>query len=324
MITGSKKYKVFAITSLHNLSITQDLGEGLELFWGMKITNNRRYIQELLSYNVRESIGPMEMRSLLTSNAVLFSIDDVKSAKLAIKTPRDILDNFLYKASLFSTAAWMIKDNAIKFEMAFLEIPYKSIASSITSNLHSALPTNCRGTNDEVELTVEELGAIRKNIEKNHIRFDLDDSLPNYTDEANRLERAMYFLSAARASNDVGLKIAFYCTCFEALFSTDNAELTHKLSERLAFFAKTEPVERLTLYREIREAYKFRSTVVHGDRITTKKRNAMNHSVQVCDTTFRLIINKIYETEGLRQEFLSNNENLEQFFTDIIFGIRVV
>ena len=43
--------------------------------------------------------------------------------------------------------------------------------------------------------------------------------------DATRVSRVFYFSQVARGASDLGMKIAGYVTCFEALFCTESAEL---------------------------------------------------------------------------------------------------
>lgn len=53
-------------------------------------------------------------------------------------------------------------------------------------------------------------------------------------------------------------------TVFEALLSTDATEITHKISERVAFMLESTEDARLALYKRMKRLYKTRSLLVHG------------------------------------------------------------
>ena len=67
-------------------------------------------------------------------------------------------------------------------------------------------------------------------------KIDLTNTKTKLFQDSQRLPRALYFIAGARAQNDLSLKITNYCTAFETLFSTSQAELAHQLSERISFF----------------------------------------------------------------------------------------
>jgi hypothetical protein len=53
-------------------------------------------------------------------------------------------------------------------------------------------------------------------------------------------------------------------TVFEALLSTDATEITHKISERVAFMLESSEDARFSLYKRMKNLYKTRSLLVHG------------------------------------------------------------
>lgn len=53
---------------------------------------------------------------------------------------------------------------------------------------------------------------------------------------STRWDRAFYFILCARSAAILPMRIAFYCTSLECLFSTSNSEVIHRVSERVALF----------------------------------------------------------------------------------------
>ncbi len=316
-----KQHKIFCITNLLHLEIPQDLGKGFEVYPNMYITNNKHFLSRLISKNLRESIGELETNALKNSSAVLYSLEHMDQSEV-LTTASDMLLQFLYIARFLITTSWLIKDNSIKFEMGFIEVPHKAEPSIVSSTFLSGSPVNRKGNDEFIIFSLVELGQLRDMFQEYFVSFLVRGSAQAKLDEVNRLQRAIYFLQAARFNSDLGLKISFYCTCLESLFSTDTTELTHKLSERVAFFMGDTPSNRLRIYSEIRNAYRIRSTVIHGDRISSKKTNMVEAAVESCDTILRNILNKILSSATLRTQFISNNDKLEQFFLELIFGVQ--
>jgi hypothetical protein len=77
------------------------------------------------------------------------------------------------------------------------------------------------------------------------------------------------FLSYAQAPAD-GQGYLSLMTVFEALLSTDKAEIIHQISERTAFMLETGEQARYEVYRKMKRLYNTRSRLVHGD-IDNKK-----------------------------------------------------
>ena len=51
---------------------------------------------------------------------------------------------------------------------------------------------------------------------------------------------------------------------YESIFCEDAADLTHKISTRVARFIEKDPVKRDIVRKNIKEAYTIRSKIVHG------------------------------------------------------------
>jgi hypothetical protein len=81
------------------------------------------------------------------------------------------------------------------------------------------------------------------------------------------------------------------CAALEALFSSDASELSHKLSERVAWLMSRGTDERTDLYRKVRNAYQVRSSFVHGDSSPRSFEKSVEASVFLDD-----LLRKIFAT----------------------------
>lgn len=61
-----------------------------------------------------------------------------------------------------------------------------------------------------------------------------------------------------------------FITILEALFSTNDGELSYKLALRVSFFIESDPTKRRDLFDMIRDAYDKRSELVHGSDTTLR------------------------------------------------------
>ena len=145
---------------------------------------------------------------------------------------------------------------------------------------------------------------------------------PEHQTNLSRLSMVLKYLDSSRRSQELGLKISFYCMCFESLFSTDTTELSHKISERIAFFLGETPETRVKIYQNVKSAYSIRSKVVHGDNISSKSFEQMLEVALFCDNTLRNILNEIFSSEKYFQIFQSDTKTLERFLIDLTFGVH--
>jgi len=231
---------------------------------------------------------------------------------------------FLRASTIISNAFWIVRDNSIRFNIEHLSYTdEKSI--TIKSNTTDSQYSNCLGKKDVIKFTNDEV------IEAlNHFDFlfgiTLDKKnagLDHTSAEANRINRAYYFIDLARKSYDIGTKVSLHCSAFECLFSVDNVELAHRLSETVAYFLGENFEERKEIYKQMKEIYGLRSNVTHGSGIKKDlfKNNEENlNRIGInCDSLMRNCIRKIVSNESLKNLYFQNNtEKIRTYFVDLV------
>ena len=95
---------------------------------------------------------------------------------------------------------------------------------------------------------------------------------PNAT---GRLPTALdYYHQAFRCDISWPIRFLSMMMGIEALFSHGASEISHQVSERVAFFLCQEPDRREKLYQQLRDFYRLRSTIAHGGTVTDKMSKA--------------------------------------------------
>jgi hypothetical protein len=137
-----------------------------------------------------------------------------------------------------------------------------------------------------------------------------------------RTGRALEFIGAARESSNLAVKIANYCSALETLFTTDAAELAHKLAERAALFLGDRGHDRRTVFANVKRAYNVRSKTVHGDTLSPKQIEELPVLSVQCDGLLRATLNSILDDEVLRRQIFDVNASdpLEDFFLGLLLG----
>lgn len=232
--------------------------------------------------------------------------------------------NFLREAQGFLMSTWLVEDNSVNCELAFALcqefMHVHSNALALNYSTHS-------GVRKQVEVDEEGARALTE-VHRKFFQGIRQQDLPEHTafrKTTARLDRATRFLQQARSSEDLGQKIANYCSFFEALLSTSSAELSHQLSERAAFFLSSNPPERLRLFREIKKAYGIRSKIVHGDILSPSAIASLVDIARNCDDTARALMLKITltpELGALMNE--GSTDALDAYMLDLIFGLKTV
>lgn len=236
------------------------------------------------------------------------------------------LQAWMLKAStIISNAFWLVKDNAIRFNTGHLSYT-DGISITVKSNTVNSHYSNCLGNKSTINFSKDEIVEALKYFEfifgitLNKEKGGLDHTGA----EANRINRAYYFIDLARKSYDIGTKVSLHCSAFECLFSVATTELRHRLSETIANFIGANFEEKKEYYEQIKEIYDLRSSVTHGSGINKKlfKNNeeSLNRIGMNCDNIMRKCYQKIITDENLKElYFENNNEKIGSFFTDLIF-----
>ncbi|MDM0051404.1 HEPN domain-containing protein [Variovorax sp. J22R115] len=309
---------VFA-TALVDFKIAQVLKNPMPIKSGLFVTNNPAHLAGFMKPGHIVTIGSMETRPFTNGDTVLYRIDEFSDTS---RGPEEVI-NFLRETQAFLTATWLKQDNSANCEMAF------GFSQEPDGNVHSnslALQyTDHSGGRKEISVDTASLSEICA-FHATSFQGIKEQDFPAHTAFRNtftRTDRAARFLQQARSSEDLGQKIANYCSFFEALLSTSASELSHQLAERVAFLLSGEPSERLRLFRQVKRAYSVRSKIVHGDVLSPGLISGLVEIAHVCDEVARALLLKILQDADLRRLFNSgSNGLLDAHMLNLIFGIE--
>lgn len=306
------------VTGLVGFRVSERMRSPLAIKAGLFLTNNPEHVAAYVNTSHLVTIGTLEARLLSNGSPVLYKIGDVKR-------PEDAhveVINFLREAQCFLTATWLHEDNGANCELGFA---FGQEILHVHSNALALNYTDHTGSRKPLEVTLDKA---RELAEMHGLLFEglREENRPKHTafqKSINRLDRAMRFLTQARSSDDIGQKIANYCSFFESLLSTSSAELSHQLSERTAFFLADSPSERLRIFRDVKKAYGIRSKIVHGDVLSPSAILGLVDAARTCDEIARALVIKITSSPDLAQLMNERpNDALDAYMLDLIFGIR--
>jgi len=106
----------------------------------------------------------------------------------------------------------------------------------------------------------------------------------------------------------------------ESLLSSDPAELSHKLSERVALLLGKQLTDRKHIYATMKAAYSIRSKTVHGDKLSPNDVKRVTELSTTCDNFLRQTLIKIWSSQKLVELFLGKKEALDEHFMSLTFG----
>ncbi len=308
------------ITSLVDFTISDRLNAPIEIKDGLYVTNNSAHVAGYISTASIVSIGSLEARSLTGSIPVIYRLDnqaEFTDAKVEVI-------NFLREVQAFLTATWLTRDNSANCELAFAFCLDAQYVHSNALALHylDHAGARCHMAVDRAELA--EICAMHR---QNFVGIRQQNA-PLHTSSQKsiaRLSRAMRFLQQARSSDDLGQKVANYCSFFEALLSTSSSELSHQLSERVAVFLRDKPTERLSLFKEMKRAYNVRSKIVHGDVLAPATISSLAGVCLMCDEAARQTVHKVVSSAELTKLFdESGNDVLDSYMMNLVFGVSPI
>jgi len=308
------------IIALNYIEIPEHLGRGDKLDDITFISNDASVSKGLIPPEAIDTIGKLEYSSLLNAKAFIYSKEVVPDDI----SPEDYLIDRLYFVQSFLASIWFEMDNSVDFESGFVFFK-KDKQLGVSSNHLSVAHTNSqvektvcilnRNTLKDIRVFNRETLIYIKNSHKDRIETQL-------LKKNSRVEIALYHIQGARSQSDIGVKISNYCSALEALFSTNQAELAHQLSERLAFSISKTPEERLVNYKKSKQAYTIRSKVVHGTHIKESDLPKIKDAALFCDSSLRTVMTKILTDENLHKNFSRDNEALDSYMLKLIFGIN--
>lgn len=319
----AKKYSFVA--SLHDLTIVGPLGAGWTIAADLKLSTSETIVKKLINPPFIGSIGHIEAAEILSGKPFLFALAEYPLEDTSPEAQISLLNARLQIALSLCTVLWLIKDNSINFDRAFLQFPHGTpvVSPRVSINSWTTRFSKADGSIGSTEFSKEELRAgiaVYNNLYESKSTSDISPGLtPGTAGSVDRLPRALYFLQGARAMGDLAHKVANYCTSFEALVSTSSTELAHQVSERVAILIGNDSNDALEIYGNLKRAYNTRSKLVRGGRLTAGKDQFLKESLN-CDSYLRRLILLLLTHESVAHALQQRPEEVNKFFLSRLFA----
>lgn len=319
------KYMFFTI--LHNLKIESKLNKGIKIYSGTRISNGNEVLHKTIFSNLLRSTAGVHSTDEFNNKVYYYKIGEFSDVMM--KEEMDEKGSmttfyFLREAEQFVHSLWMIKDNNVYIRDGFLIVyeddleqgfTYKAALTTIYS-ASSGSELESSFSKEEVidaisyftpftleEMETENFGG--KYLTNNHFYK---------SSKQNRINRAWYFVVAARAAGAPPMKIVSYCTALECLFTTDKSEVVHKIAERTAALLGTSGENKREIFNFVKKAYGLRSTVIHGALI-----KGNDHDLISVTTGLDDILRRIIKLED-HEVFLIEEKELDNYFLNMLFN----
>lgn len=276
--------------------LTQDRGRVLNFVYDAV---DEKEVQSLVGRMAMDSIHDSSLFAI-AKNPILEEDDFQNLNLLLLKS----LDAYIF-------ALWVVKDNAVNIDYGILirEDPPAILKSD--AYVHN---TTCDGQLVDCTYSQSELSQA---IAYFFVHVGSKERPSAITNEAHRVDISRYYIVLARRTDDLAIKIAHYVAALEALFSTVTIELSHTLSERIAFYIGDS--DKKGIYQQMKEAYGIRSVVAHGSSFKESQMDKLLGISHNCDAICRKVFQRILTDQEQYSLLSGKNEGIDNFFKDLIF-----
>lgn len=302
------------------------LNKGIELYPGTRISNGSEVRSKILN------------TKLMQWTAGVHSVDEFNDTVYYYKegefpdiTSHDEMDHkgtmstfyFLREAQGLVSDLWGVKDNGIYVRDGFL-IAYqnqiedgRTFKASLTETFKASSGEfrKFEFTRKEVETALKTFTPLDiENISEDDMGMKYPDFYHFYkSNGTERMHKAYYFTLSARNSSATPMKVVMYCTALECLFSTAKTEINHRIAERVAVMLGTSSEEKKDIFKFIKKAYDFRSTIIHGSNLKGNEETIAGVSVRLDEVLRQLL-------SGNHEVFEKTDEEIDSFFVDLLFN----
>lgn len=317
------------IAPIHGLDWSEEL-EGIQL-GPFTLSKNPQILNTYTNdYHFVAAVGDITLNTLSRMPFIFF---DTSESRMTLSSYIPYIHSY---ADLILNSFWFLKDNSLFTSTAYIQQAETEMVYRSTRQMF----TTAKGTPDLITITTSEYNAYKSILpaltsihqtddinlinriyppQHNENDIFINMSTNNFMDpsENDKIKRALEFLFFARTNTKTTTKIAFYIAIYECLFSTDDAEISHKVSFRIAKFLSNEKIERLEIYNLVKKAYNIRSRFIHGER-SQEDQSRLFIIVEKIDNLTRRILNKIILEE--KETFLKTKEELDEWFKDMMLS----
>ena len=283
------------------------------------ITNDRSRITEIVT-PYATSLGGVEVSYLTggSAKALIYRISyhEIDPESLESALHERLIEDML-AIRLLQLSLWLLKDNAADFDRGWI-----CTGGRVNNNVWASRYSTANGSFDAVSFNAEEFSLARRPPVNSADRYIGSSDIPTLLSGGRlRYQRFMYFISSARSSADVAMKVADYCSALESLVSTAQTELSHQVSERVAAILTSPGAERIALFKLIKEAYGYRSKAVHGTYFKSRDFERLRVCSVRIDEICRRIHHAYFDLDtGLAQAIESSDEDTTEYFLNRTLG----
>ena len=304
------------ITALFGIELKYKVKTPIEMKKNIFISNNPDHIKPYLKTESLRAIGELEDGILYSGKPFIFQIGHVL---VKDQIPNETI-LFLREVQAFHIGLWLIRDCGVNNELAFGVLQDELLVHSNGLTIYNVRSDGEKKTH---VIDVNELqDAI--DIYSKHLGGAHNTDIPECTLFQAGLSRtgiAFYHLQTARSSEDLAIKVAHYCTFFESILSTSTSELSHQVSERAALLLGRSKMDKIEIFKGIKNAYGVRSRIFHGERVSKKQLKDISKVSIFTDKIARMLVNKLLKDQDLTNMINSvDTATIETYMLNKLFS----
>jgi hypothetical protein len=318
------------IAPIHFLKISSTLNKGNRIIEGdnLRISNGGEFIYKLMRNSDILRYAGLESCNEFDSTYI-YSIGKAEDIYTGYDgfSHGDLAFLHLRISSLFLAELWSVCDHsAYVRDGFFFTIPTLNQPNKIDQISKASLSFVHSKSNGRIEETVFSIEEIKEAARRLTVT-DLDQSISKeylkypkinpFEKGLDRVARAEAFITMARSSPILPLKIYNYCTALECLFNTDASEISHKIAERTALLLGDSSKEKYEIFDTIKDAYSVRSKSTHG-KIINKSNEHLIHLSECLDNLLRSFFHKFRDN----YPSAAKDERLSKYYNELIFNIN--
>ncbi|MEN5216350.1 hypothetical protein ABE484_10895 [Pseudomonas pudica] len=289
----------------------------------ISVVTDSRIREAKLTEEFKRLAGEIEYRHLLDASHILICKPEHSSAFKDFDHSEPALLTWLVWLGWLIEDSWLVKDNCIGCEVAYCNMVVGGLRHWTNNGIYSTLTTAKGELQQDVSFSAEELAewlSITDELRTLKHQKGYSFQYSPVSKESSRFDRFLSFIHASRTVPYPALKIAHICSALESLFSTTTTELTHRLSERVAFFLGGDSREMEERYQFMKKAYGIRSQVTHGSHIKHSDLEAAPQVSKGLQDLCRKIVFAILRDQEKQDLVYGSNEHIEDYFRRILFS----
>lgn len=260
----------------------------------------------------------------IKNNPFVFYVGDEERLKRTfnVENQKELLYSSINMFVPFLFCLWLVKDNSVNVDSINLYYPDRNNIPEedywYSNTLSYVLYSNSSGLHETTlfsELEIDEaLKYFNLYFYSNDIQYKKLDTY--YV--LSRRERAEHFIMLARGTSLMPLKITFYVAHLESLLTTDNTEVSHKVTERAVKIIGGDLDNKLKNFKLIKDCYSVRSNYMHGQQNSKMKKNEREQLTTLSNEIDSLIRGLYLELLKNSQIFEYNDSQLEEWFKKLV------